>query len=95
MANIQKDSTSSGTNDECPYPDCTDTRAHGSPHLIEAAAIERRIAKAVKEAADNEAMVRHTLHDQLKAEGGNWLQMSVALEIALGTHKSHEIDSEK
>jgi hypothetical protein len=35
------------TSPRCPYPDCQDERAHPRPHLIEAAAIERRVAAAV------------------------------------------------
>lgn len=47
MAKSPKDSSLSGTDDDCPYPDCKGKRAHGSPHLIEAAAIEKRIDKAI------------------------------------------------
>ena len=36
----------------CPYPDCKDERGHGSPHLIEATAIETRIKLAVAASMD-------------------------------------------
>lgn len=42
----------------CPYPDCKGERAHGSPHLIEAAAIEKRI-NAMKMSEEDKETFRY------------------------------------